>query len=168
MKYRASSLVVGAAALLLSGPTLAGNLVQCPDLSQAQQLGDCPVESEVKRLFKISCDFEGDPNAKNPELCDSYKEYKRRKFNALWESADQEFMGYVNCSLPAAEVKKGKPTGVAVSQKNGLHKVVCSYDTGARLTMRTRKVCQVPGKRDPLITVRAKCDAGKPCAVECD
>ena len=162
-------LAMGTAALIASMPTLAATTIQCPDISQAQQLVDCPAEADMKRMFEIHCGFERDPNAKKPELCDSYAEYKRRKFNALWESADKEFMGYVTCAVPAAEIKQAKPISVAVSQKNGLYKVSCKYLDGAKLNMRTRSVCRIPGVTTTGVVLRKNCE-GDPsaCQVECE
>ncbi|MES9963229.1 MAG: hypothetical protein ABW116_06790 [Candidatus Sedimenticola sp. 20ELBAFRAG] len=169
MNYNTSILTMSMIALILSGPVMAGKTIQCPDLSQAKQLVDCPAEAEMERYFKKHCDFERDPDAKKPELCDSFKEYKRRKFNAMWESSDGEFMGYLSCDAPPAELKKRQQTSVAVSQKNGLYKIVCGYEGGSRLIMRTRSVCRVPGVKTTGIVMRAECGAnGKPCVVECD
>ncbi|MEW8506258.1 MAG: hypothetical protein AB2598_06100 [Candidatus Thiodiazotropha sp.] len=170
MKGYAFILLICIIAVLFSGSVMAGNTLHCPDISQAQQLLDCPAEEEMKRMFKITCGFERDPNAKKPtELCDSYAEFKRRKYNTMWESADKAFMGYVNCAVPPAEIKKGQTSSVSVSQKNGLYKVTCSYDSGAKLTMRTRRVCRVPGVNNSLLVMRAECGVnGKPCKFECD
>ncbi|MCU7852946.1 MAG: hypothetical protein KZQ80_12110 [Candidatus Thiodiazotropha sp. (ex Monitilora ramsayi)] len=170
MKRYAFVLVNSIFALIISGSVMAGSSIQCPDISQAQQLVDCPTEDDMKRMFKIKCGFERDPNAKKQtELCDSYAEYKRRKYNAMWESSDKAFMGYVSCAVPPAEIKKALPTSVAISQKNGLYKITCSYQSGARLSMRTRSVCRVPGVKNSLVVMRTECGAnGKPCRVECD
>ncbi|PUB91842.1 MAG: hypothetical protein DBP01_00185 [gamma proteobacterium symbiont of Ctena orbiculata] len=170
MKRYAFILAISITALLISASVTAGSSSQCPDISQAQKIGDCPTEDDMKRMFKIHCGFERDPNAKKKtELCDSYGEYKRRKNNALWESSDKEFMGYVSCAVPPAEIKKGQPTSIAISQKNGLYKITCSYQSGAKLSMRTRSVCRVPGVKNSLMVMRAECGAnGKPCKFECD
>ncbi|MEW8624103.1 MAG: hypothetical protein AB2559_21215, partial [Candidatus Thiodiazotropha endolucinida] len=72
MKHYAFILVTSIIALLISASVTAGSSSQCPDISQAQKIGDCPTEDDMKRMFKIHCGFERDPNAKKKtELCDS-------------------------------------------------------------------------------------------------
>ncbi|MCG8426576.1 MAG: hypothetical protein MI754_04365 [Chromatiales bacterium] len=169
MKQYAFALVFGITAPMISSSTLASNTILCPDISQARQIVDCPAEEEVKRMFKSTCGFERDPKAAKPEKCDSYAEFKRRKYNALWESSDGEFMGYVTCALPPAEVKMIKPSSVAVSQKNGLYKIACNYAEGIKFTLRTRSVCKVPGVKNSMVVMRADCGSdGSACKVECD
>ncbi|MES9870274.1 MAG: hypothetical protein ABW153_15195 [Sedimenticola sp.] len=162
--------VISFAALVISAPTWAGTILECPDISKARQLVDCPDEPEVKRMFKSTCGWERDPQAKNPEKCDSYAEFKRRKFNALWESSDGGFMGYVTCAAPAAEVKRYTATGVAISQKNGLYRIACNYQNDVKMIMRTRSVCRVPGvERSSAVVIRKKCGPDpSACKVECD
>ena len=169
MKYYASASVIGMIGLILANPVWAGSTVLCPDISQAKQVAECPDEAEVKRMFKVSCGFERDPSSKKPELCDSYEEFKRRKYTALWESSDGDFMGYLSCVTPAEKIKMSKPSSVAVSQKNGLYKLACNYQGGVALTMRTRSVCRVPGVKGSEVVMRADCGAdGSNCKVECD
>ena len=162
--------VVAATLLLCTAVAAAKSTIHCPDLSQARQLAECPAEADLKRMFKITCGFERDPDAEKPELCDSYTEYKRRKNVALWESADGEFMAYVSCSIPVQQVKQSAVTGITVSQKNGLYKVSCLYQGGTRFTHRTRSVCRIPGvKPQPTVVIRSECgpDAAS-CKVECE
>jgi hypothetical protein len=168
MKSYVRASLLSLAILATSNPVWSGNTVQCPELSQARQILECPGEEEIERMFKATCGFERDPNAKEPELCDTRTEFKRRKNTALWESADGEFSGYITCDTPAAQIKKLSATGIAVSQKNGLYKVDCGYRDGIKLTLRTRSVCKVPGVKNSGVVMRAKCgpDAST-CKAEC-
>ena len=158
-----------AATLTLFNHTWAGNIVTCPDISETTQIGDCPVEEELKSMFKANCGDERDSQAKKPMLCDSYAEFKRRKNTALWESSDGEFLGYISCAIPAQEIKAAKPTSVEVSQRNGLYKMSCNYEGGSKFTWRTRSVCRVPGVKNSNSVMRADCSSdASACKVECD
>jgi len=169
MKQFVFTAILGFTSLISLNPASADNTVLCPDISQATKVMECPAESEIKRLFKKSCGFERDKDAVKPELCDSYAEFKRRKYTALWESSDGEFMGYVSCDALVEKVKMAKASGVAVFQKNGLYRVACKYQDGVALTMRTRKVCRIPGADKSSTVLRASCGAdGKACKVECE
>ena len=169
MKHSAFASVIGVTALIMSSLVWAGNTILCPDISQVRQVGECPTEDDVERMFKISCGFERDSKAMKPELCDTYAEFKRRKYTALWESSDGEFMGYVKCAAPPAEIKMSKPSSVTVSQKNGLYKISCEYEGDIAFTLRTRGICRLPGVKSAKSIMRANCgpDAST-CKVECD
>ncbi len=160
MKRYAITLVITLVAVIFSGSVMAGSPLYCPDMSQAKQLLDCTDEAEIQLMFTRTCDFERDPGAKNPGKCDSYAEFKRRKYTALWESSDGEFMGYLTCMKSQEEIKKLKPVSAAVSQKNGLFRLTCNYAKGASLTMRTRKDCRLPKTTSLLVESRAQCDGG--------
>jgi hypothetical protein len=169
MRVAAAVPLLGVVLLLPTGQSFA-KTVFCPDISQARQIGVCPAEAEVKRMFEATCGFERDPNAANPEKCDSYAEFKRQKYNVLWESADGEFMSYASCAATPAEIKAAGLQSVAISQQNGLYKVACSYQGGTRFTMRTRAVCRIPGVKSSLVTIRKQCESGRAdsCSVECE
>lgn len=149
-------LALAAALFVTASPAMAGTEYACPDLSQAKQVANCPSEAELKQMFRSTCGGENAPDAKEPELCDAFAEFKRQKNNALWESADGEFMGYVTCNRPAAEIKKGMAAGIGLGRRAGMTKVTCIYDGDVRLSMRTRQACTVPGmevgKRGPMPT----------------
>ena len=165
-----ASMLIGAVSMFAAIPAMAGTVVQCPDISQAKQVGECPSEAEVKSMFEANCGWERDPNAKKPGKCDTYAAFKELRHRSMWESADGEFMGYVSCSKPAAEIKSGQPKEIAVSQKNGLYKVVCSYQSGAALTMRIRSVCRIPdAKPTKYNVIKANCESDPSiCRVECE
>jgi hypothetical protein len=165
-----ASMLIGCVSLLAAVPVLAGTVIQCPDISQARQVGECPTEAEVKSMFKTTCGWERDPQAKKPDKCDTYAAFKALKYRSMWESSDGEFMGYVSCATPAAEIQAGKPREIAVSQKNGLYKIVCSYQGGAALTMRIRSVCKIPdAKPTKYNVIKANCETNpSACRVECE
>jgi len=158
MKRCVFALVATLAAVIVSGSVMAGSPLFCPDMSQANQLLECTDEAEILRMFKHTCNYERDPGAKNPDKCDSYAEFKRRKYTALWESGDGEFMGYPTCMESPEEIKKLKPVSAAISQKNGLFSLTCNYSKGVSLTMRTRKDCRLPTTTSLLVESRAQCD----------
>ena len=169
MKHYVLAAVFSSITLAMFSPVWAGNTIPCPDLSEAMQIGDCPVEDELRHMFDKGCGVERDTTAKKPELCDSYAEFKRRKNTALWESSDGEFMGYVSCTTPASEIKSSRPISVAVSQKKGIYKVACNYQGGIKFTLRTLSVCRVPGVKSSNVVMRADCSSDtSACKAECD
>ncbi|MBT3309801.1 MAG: hypothetical protein HN382_09805 [Gammaproteobacteria bacterium] len=169
MKYYTFVAAFSAITLAMFSQVWAGNTVACPDISEAKQISRCSAESDLKHMFKVGCGVERNPSAKNPDLCDSYAEFKRRKNTALWESSDGEFMGYVACEIPATEIKGSKPISVAVSQKNSLYKVSCNYQGGIKFTFRTPNVCRVPGVKSSNVVMRADCSSDTlACKAVCD
>jgi len=168
MKPTALLLVTAFAASVVSGPLQAESSVACPDLSQAKQLLDCTGEEEIQLMFKHTCDFEQDPNARKADKCDSYAAFKRHKYTALWESGDGEFMGHLTCMKSPEEIKQLKPVSAMVSQKNGLFRLICNYSEGVSLTMRTFKDCRLPTTTSLMLDSRIQCD-GDPgaCAFTC-
>jgi len=169
MRRNTFASVISVTTLLMAVPVWANTTILCPDISQARQVAACPTEDEIQRMFKASCGFERDPKATQPELCDTYAEFKRRKNSALWESSDGEFMSYATCAVPPAEIKAAKSSGVAISQKNGLYKIACNYEGGTVFTLRTRSVCRIPGVKSSLTVIRAACGPeASSCKVECE
>jgi len=158
MKRYTFALVTTLVALIASGSVMADADLFCPDMSQAKQLLECTNEAEIKRMFKSTCGFERDPGAKNPDKCDSYAEFKRRKYTALWESADGGFMGYLTCMKSSEDIKKLNPASAVVSQRNGLFRLTCNYSKGVSMTMRTRKDCRLSTTTSLLVDSRAQCD----------
>ena len=159
MKRYVFILVTTFTTFISSGPVTANSAILCPDMSQAKKLLDCTDEAEIKSMFKHSCGFERDPNAKNPGKCDSYAEFRRLKYTALWESGDGEFMGYLTCMKSPEETKNLKPISAVMSQKNGLFKLTCNYAKGVSMTMRTRKDCRLPTTTSLLVKSSAQCDS---------
>lgn len=168
MKQFTSALVLGATALIASSSAFAGEMIPCPDISQAKQISECPAEDEVKQLFRKACGFEWNAKPRGLGACNSYSKFKKGKYTALWESNDGEFMSYATCSMPASEIKNARPMSVTVSQKNGLYKVACNYQGDITFTMRTRSVCSIPGVQSSLAVIKSNCESdASQCRVEC-
>ncbi|TVO74213.1 hypothetical protein [Sedimenticola selenatireducens] len=169
MKYSVITLIITLALTLATSNVLAGTVLLCPDMSQAKQVGECVTEDEIKNMFKRTFGLECDPQLKDSMECEKYAEFKQKKYSALWESFDGEFMGYVTCNAPASEISNGKPSSVAISQTNGLYKITCNYQKGVSLSMRTRNVCRVGAAPSSAVVTRASCDGdANNCKIECD
>ncbi len=169
MKPYAFAAAFGAITLATFSQVWAAGPIPCPDISEAIQIGACPTEEELQVMFKNGCGAERAPGAKNPELCDSYAEFKRRKNTALWESADGEFMGYLSCTIPASKIRSARPVSVAISHKDGLNTVSCIYQGGIKFALRTRSVCRIPGVTNSNVVMQTECGSDMTaCKVECD
>ncbi len=169
MKYPVFTMMLTLALTLMTSSVHAGTVLLCPDMTQAKQVGECAAEDEIKSMFKRTYGLECDPQLKNSMECEKYAEFKKQKYSALWESSDGEFMGYVTCASPAAEIKNEKPSSVMLSQKNGLYKITCNYQEGVTLSMRTRDVCRVSGASSSAVIARANCNGdANNCKIECE
>jgi len=71
--------------------------------------------------------------------------FKMAKNTALWESADGEYMGYVTCNVPVDKIKAGKLQKISLGQKRVMDRIICSYEGGGELVLRTRETCKIPG-----------------------
>jgi len=132
-----------ALALLSSAPALAAEFT-CPDASTIAQVGTCPTEADLRYSFVGYCSDNARMYDKDgKQLCVSYEEYHAAKNISLWESG--EFQGYLSCTTPAETLKAAKFEGVAVGKVGAMTKVVCSYDSGVEMIMRTRAKCTAEG-----------------------
>lgn len=125
----------------------AESVYTCPDIAQAKQVGDCPSDEEMKRMFMSSCGL-SDTKGENPHakgLCKNFVMFSKAKNTALWESGDGEYMGYITCDQPAAKIKAGKLIKVSLGQKGVMDRIICGYEGGAELVLRTRQTCEIPG-----------------------
>ncbi|MCP4993065.1 MAG: hypothetical protein GY934_04655, partial [Gammaproteobacteria bacterium] len=143
----------------------------CPDLTKAVQVADCPAEEELKHMFSSTCG-DAETNSKDPKvsgMCKSFEAFKQRKNTALWESVDGEYMGYVTCNVPAAEIKTGKLLKMSLTHKGVMDKLICTYEGGTELSLRTRQSCKIPGAKLNLEFMILNCpDGGKTCKAVCD
>ncbi len=132
-------------ALLLASLSLpvAAAPYACPDLAVARQVNACPTEEELKHTYSGFCSDDKKAYAGETDNCMRYDDYRAMKNNALWESADGAFDGYVSCDLPQAGLKALKATGMKVAKQGSITKVVCSYASGVNFTYRTKGSCQV-------------------------
>jgi len=133
------------ALLLAATPALAED-VTCPDLSQAVQVGDCPSEEQLKYSYGGYCGDDSRMNDKGSDkTCLSLDEFKKLKNHALWEAG--EFQGYLHCSRSPQETKSLKLQQLSVAPAGKLTRVVCTYENGAMMVMRTRRACQQQGDK---------------------
>lgn len=133
------------ALLLVATPALAED-VTCPDLSQAVQVGDCPSEAQLKYSFGGYCGDDSRMNDKGSDkTCTSLDEFKKLKNHALWEAG--EFQGYLHCSRSPQETRALKLQNLSVAPAGKLTRVVCTYENGAMMVMRTRRACQQQGDK---------------------
>lgn len=138
---------------LLLLPVLAGaaraEIVACPDLAQATQVGACPSEEELKYTFDGYCsDNARIYNWQEEQVCTDYALYRRLKNIALWEAGKGDFQAYLSCDLPQQRIKTAKPTRIGVEAKGKLTRVICSYGEGIAFVYRTKARCQVEGTGD--------------------
>ncbi|MBL6959426.1 MAG: hypothetical protein ISR52_10625 [Rhodospirillales bacterium] len=153
LKHLLVSMLIAGGLLALS-PARAETVYQCPDMTKAVQAGACQTEAELKLIFRSTCGGEQAPNAKNPGLCDTFKEFARWKNTSIWESPDGEFMGYVACALPPERIKAAKATDIVVAKRRSLTLVICNYTDDVSLTLRTKGKCSLAGTGKAR---RAKC-----------
>ncbi|OJX70246.1 hypothetical protein [Magnetospirillum sp. 64-120] len=133
-------------ALLLAATPALAEEVGCPDLSQAVQVGDCPSEAQLKYSYAGYCSDDARMNDKGSDTsCTSLDEFKKLKNHALWEAGD--FQGYLQCSRAPQETKALKLLNLSVAPAGKLTRVVCSYEGGALMVMRTRRNCQQQGDK---------------------
>ncbi|WP_173981698.1 hypothetical protein [Magnetospirillum sp. SS-4] len=125
-------------------PAMAGE-VACPDLATAVQVGDCPTEKELMTGFNGYCSDNARIYDKGDgDTCHSLDNYKKLKDTALWEAGD--FQGYLHCATPAETRKNSKLFGIKVLRTTKITRVICTYDNGEEMTLRTRAECTVQGK----------------------
>jgi hypothetical protein len=167
-KTRLSAFAV--VAVLAAQPLSAESVYACPDLSQARQVADCPSNAELEHIFSSSCGSKNttDENPHAKGACRSFKLFKQKKNTALWESANGEYLGYVSCNTPAAEIKAGRLVSINLLQRGRMDKITCAYDSGAKLALRTRESCQVPGAqpKGEQLSLDCSADGGK-CKAIC-
>ncbi len=150
-------------ALLFAGLSLSAVAAQyaCPDLAAAKQVNACPTEDELKHTYSGFCSDDKKVYGGETDNCMRYADYRAMKNNALWESADGAFDGYVSCDLPKAKVQGMKATGMKIEKQGSITKLVCSYQNGIRFTLRTKGACRVEDDKACAASAaacRAACD----------
>lgn len=124
----------------------AAEMIACPDLAQAVQVGACPAEEELRYTYMGYC---GDSarlyEANKEDVCSSFAHYRKLKNLALWESADGAFSGYVACDLPAAQLKAAVAATLAVARQGSITRLVCGYGPGIVFSHRTKLACRAQG-----------------------
>ena len=139
--------VFGFFVLFAAQPGWAESVYTCPDISKAVNVGACPSGDDLRRMFQSTCgsrDTENEnPHAKG--VCKHFSLFKKAKNTALWESADGKFEGYLSCDAKESEIRAGKLVKISTAQIREWDRVICTYEGGAELVLRTRETCEVPG-----------------------
>ncbi|MBR9971782.1 hypothetical protein [Magnetospirillum sulfuroxidans] len=114
--------------------------IGCPDLAQAVQVGDCPSEAQLKYSYAGYCSDDARMYDKdNGNTCVTLEDFKKLKNHALWEAGD--FQGYLHCGRTPEQTRALKLTEVKVAPAGKLTRVVCTYEDGAQMVLRTRRAC---------------------------
>jgi len=122
--------------------------LSCPSLADAQQVGTCPSDAELRYTFVGYCSDNARMYDRKSDDCTDFARYRRSKNIALWESADGEFSAYASCDLPPETIRAARPTRVTVERSGRMTHLVCSYGDGLRFVHRTRATCRVDGDGD--------------------
>ena len=131
-------------ALLFVVSPAAAEDVACPDLAQAVQVGDCPSEAQLKYSYAGYCSDDArmyDKDGGNTYV--TLDAFKKLKNHALWEAG--EFQGYLNCGRGQQETRALKLVRLSVAPAGTLTRVVCGYEGGAMMVLRTRRACTQDG-----------------------
>ncbi|MCP3850093.1 MAG: hypothetical protein GY694_07645, partial [Gammaproteobacteria bacterium] len=135
--------------LFVTQPIWAINVYTCPDISKSVKIGGCPSDDELKRMFNATCgwdDTENDnPHAKG--VCKNYSLFRKAKNTALWESKDGEYSGYLSCDKKESEIKATKLVKISTTLKKQINRVICTYEGGSELVLRTFEFCEIAGAK---------------------
>ncbi len=142
----------------------------CPDISKSAKVGSCSSDDELKRMFSNTCGWHDTEND-NPHasgICKNYSLFRKVKNTALWESGDGRFNGYLSCDTKENEIKASKLIKISIGQKLEWSRVICSYEGGSELVLRTRGICKIPGAKLLGRYIGRMCEAGdKDCKAVC-
>ena len=154
--------VFGFLVLFAANPAWAENVYTCPDISKAVKVGECPTDGDLKRMFSSTCGSRDTENEipGGEGVCRSFKLFKKAKNTSLWESADAKFEGYLSCDAKESDIKAGKLVKISTAQKRQWDRVICTYDSGAELVLRTLETCKVPGAKLLGRYMGRECEAG--------
>ncbi len=151
-------------------PAWAESVYTCPDISNAVKVSECPSEDELVRMFSSTCGFK-DTEKENPHakgFCKNYSTFRKVKNTSLWESGDGEYMGYLSCDSTESKIKATKLVKISTGQKGAIARVICTYEGGFELALRTRGACKVPNARLLGRYMGRICEAGdKECKAVC-
>jgi hypothetical protein len=141
------------------GGAVRAEIIGCPELKTAVQVGACPSEEDLRYTFKGYCSDDARMYDREEQLCTDFALYRKKKNASLWETPDGRFSGYVSCE-PLDPLSTARAVRLAVSKQGSVTRVACGYDTGVTFTHRTKAKC---------VVVIADC-AGQPeaCKAECE
>lgn len=129
---------------LASVPAFAAEYT-CPDMATIIQVGNCASELELQAGFVGYCSDNARMYDKDDTSCLSFDHYKKLKDVALWEGG--EFQGYLHCGQTPEARKAVKSNGMHVAKLGKLTRVVCTYENGTEMALRTRTECTVQGDK---------------------
>jgi len=156
--------------LFVTQPAWAKSVYTCPDISKSAKVGGCPSDDELKRMFSTTCGWQDTEN-ENPHakgICKNYSLFRKAKNTALWESGDGKYEGYLSCDTKENEIKASKLVKISIGQKLEWYRVICTYEGGSELVLRTRETCEIPGAKLLGRYIGRMCEAGdKDCKAVC-
>jgi hypothetical protein len=148
----------------------AESVYTCPDISKSAKVGGCSTDDELKRMFSNICGWQ-DTEKENPHakgICKNYSLFKKVKNTALWESGDGRYDGYLSCDTKESKIKTSKLVKISISQKREWNRVICTYEGGSELVLRTREICEIPGAKLLGRYIGRMCETGdKDCKAVC-
>lgn len=151
----AAAIAVAAFAAL---PASAAQTFSCPSLETATQVASCPTEAELRYTYMGYCGDNARVYAGDAIICATFENYKQHKNTALWEAAEGEFSGYLDCNVTAESIRASAARSMRVEQRRGITHLICEYDNSHRLVHRTRAKCSVE---------TAECN-GPGCSASCE
>jgi len=156
--------------LFVTQPVWAMNVYTCPDISKSAKIGGCSSDDGLKRMFNATCGWQ-DTEKENPHakgICKNYSLFKKAKNTALWESSDGKFDGYLSCDKKENEIKASKLVKISTSWKREWNRVICTYEGGSELVLRTRETCEIPDAKLLGRYIGRMCEVGdKNCKAVC-
>lgn len=132
-----------AAAALAALPAGAAQTLSCPSLDSATQVASCPTEAELRYTYMGYCGDSARVYAGDAIICATFENYKQYKNTAMWEAADGQFSGYLDCNVAPETIRASAARSMRVEQRRGITHLICDYDNGHRLVHRTRATCRV-------------------------
>jgi hypothetical protein len=133
-------------------------VVSCPDLAAAVQVGTCPAEEDLRYTYHAYCSDDARMYRGDNDLCADYRRYRKAKNVVLWESKDGAFQGYASCDVPAATLRQAKPLSMSAGKQGKITRLACNYGEGLVFSYRSRGECKV---------LTGECATGA-CTADCD
>ena len=143
--------------LFVASPARAESM-SCPTLADAIQVAACPSEKELRYTFLGFCGDGARMYGGDIVTCANFENYRAAKNNALWESADGQFSGYLSCNVEAASIRASKAQRMQAERKGSLSRLICDYENDHRLVHRTKASCKVEAEDCSTGECRAVCE----------
>ncbi len=143
--------------LFVASPARAESM-SCPTLADAIQVAACPSEKELRYTFLGFCGDGARMYGGDIVTCANFENYRAAKNNALWESADGQFSGYLSCNVEPATIRASKAQRMHAERKGSLSRLICDYENDHRLVHRTKASCKVEAEDCSTGECRAVCE----------